>query len=298
MKPVYYSRLARAGLIFSNYAFAPLRGFLGRGHLLGPIGHQARRLGAKLLLPERCAWVQVESGLARGVWLHLKLKDEAGYWFGNYDARMQNLLKKFCLPGSVFYDIGSNLGFFSLAVAQATRPNGKVIGFEPEPENCVRFKEMVIRNDLQDRVELVEAAVWSYTSTAGVLFKRGVRPRAHGGILADGVSPVLAEGETVMVPSVSLDDFMRKGGPVPDVVKIDVEGGECEVLKGAAELFSRAKPILICEVHREEAAQWIAGWLARTGYSVEWHVPVEFYPRLVVAQAGQARHLGRSFMHA
>lgn len=289
MRSLYYSALARAGLVFRD-AVAPLHRFLGRTRLLHPVICRARRLGAKVLLPKRLAWVQVESGLARGVWLYLNLKDEAGYWLGTYDALVQNLLKKLCGPASVFYDIGSNLGFFSLGVAQATRPSGKVIAFEPELENCVRFNEMVIRNNLQDRIELVQAAVWSYTS-AGVPFKRGIPPRAHGGVLADGISPVLAEGETLMVPAVSLDEFVRNGRPAPDVVKIDVEGGESEVLKGAAEVFCRAAPALICEVHCEPAAEWITNWLTGKGYFMDWHVPPELYPRLLLAQAGHAgRH--------
>jgi FkbM family methyltransferase len=288
MKSIYYSGLARAGLALSDETLAPLRRFLGRSNPLPGIPRWARHWAAKLLLPRRAAWVQVERGFARGLWLHLSLKDEAVYWLGSYDPRMQDLLEKLCGPGCVFYDIGANLGFFSFAVAKSSRPNGKVVAFEPERDNCLRFREMVIRNNLQDCVELVEAAAWSYTSSAGVLFKRGACPRAHGGVLADGVSPVLAEAEALLVPSISLDDYLNRGQRPPDVVKIDVEGGECEVLKGAAELCSRAKPALICEVHREEAARWIADWLATRGYNLEWYVPDEFYPRLLVAQAAHA----------
>ena len=163
-------------------------------------------------------------------------------------------------------------------------PEGKVFGFEPEPENSRRFRQMIVRNNLQDRVTLVDAAAWSHTS-AEIPFERGGRQKTYGGVVADGVRPVLAEGEIRLVKAFSLDD--RQGHPAPDVIKIDVEGGECEVLKGARQIFSRAKPALICEVHHQEAAAWIAEWLAEISYLAEWHVPDELFPRLLFAEAGE-----------
>lgn len=133
-----------------------------------------------------------------------------------------------------------------------------VAAFEAERDNCARVKENAIRNGFEDRIVLVEAAVWSHSSSTGIPFKRGRLPRAHGGVWADGVSPVLAEGEVESVPAVSLDDYFRMDGRRPNVLKIDVEGGECEVLKDAVELLGAARPALICEVHHEQAAEWIA----------------------------------------
>jgi FkbM family methyltransferase len=295
MKPLYYSGLARAGLIVRSDTLAPLRRFLESGRLFPGFTRKARSCAAKILLPKNYEWVQVESGLAQGVWLHLNLREEAAYWLGNYEARVQGVLEKLCRPGSIFYDIGANLGFFSFAVARCVGPNGKVIAFEPEQDNCLRFREMVLRNCLQGHVSLLEAAVWSYSSPAGLPFKRGRRPRAQGGVLADGMSPVLAEGEIVKVPALSLDDFLGSGHPVPDVLKIDVEGGECEVLKGAANLLCRKRPAVICEVHREQAVEWLLDWLPRKGYVASWSVPEELYPRLLVAQAAGAGQEERYF---
>lgn len=297
MKSLYYSALARAGLVARGDVLAPLRRFFGRERLFGEVARGATHCAANILLPKSRDWVQVESGLAKGTSLHLDLRDEAIYWLGSYEARVQGLLRNLCGPGSTFYDVGANLGFFSFAVAKTIGPNGKVIAFEPEQDNCLRFKEMMIRNRLQDRVALIEAAVWSYTSSDGLPFTRGRRPRARGGVRADGITPVLADGETVLVPAVSLDDFLRTGQPAPDVIKIDVEGGECEVLKGAAALLCRVKPALICEVHRAEAAEWMTDWLAWKGYALEWHVPDELYPRVLLAQAGGAGRERRHFAY-
>jgi FkbM family methyltransferase len=283
----YYSALARARLMMRSGTLSAFGHFVRRVPLLRSIVHQAKRGVRKVLLPEEFGWVKVERGLAQGIWLHLKLAGEGSYWLGHHEVAVQELLERLCKPGFVFYDIGAHLGFFSFGVANCIGPKGRVFAFEPDPENCVRLKEMVTRNNLQGRVNVVGAAVWSYTSSGGVPFRRG-RSKAHGGVLADGIAPVLADGEMQLVAAISLDDFLRKSNPCADVVKIDVEGGECEVLKGAEELFSRSRPVLLCEVHHEKAAQWITKWLVQKGYVAEWRVPEELYPRLLLGQPAKS----------
>ena len=283
----YYSLLARARLAIRSDTLSALRHFVGRVPFLRGIAHRAKVGIRKILLPEEFGWVKVERGLAHGIWLNLKLAGEGGYWLGQHEVAVQGLLEKLCKPRFVFYDIGAHLGFLSFGAANCVGPKGKVFAFEPDPENCVRLKEMVLRNHLQSRVEVVQAAAWSYTSSSGVPFRRG-SSKAHGGVLADGITPVLADGEVELVSAISLDDFLRNGNPGADVVKIDVEGGECEVLKGAEKLFSRSKPALICEVHHEKAAGWIAEWLLPKGYVAEWRIPKEHYPRLLLAQPVKA----------
>jgi FkbM family methyltransferase len=283
----YYSILARARLAMRSETLFALRHVVGRVPFLGAIAHRAKCGVRNTLLPKEFGWVKVERGLAQGTWLRLRLLEEGSYWLGHHEVAVQELLKRLCKPGSVFYDIGAHLGFFSFGVAKCVGPKGRVFAFEPEPENCARLKEMVIRNHLQSRLEVVEGAAWSYSSPDGVPFRRG-SCNAHGGVLADGVAPVLADGDVQFVSAISLDDFLRSGNPGANVVKIDVEGGECEVLKGAEELFSRSRPALLCEVHHEKAAHWITEWLLPKGYVAEWRIPKELYPRLLLGQPAKS----------
>jgi FkbM family methyltransferase len=283
----YYSVVARARLAMRSDTLCALRHFVDRVPFLRGVAHRAKFGIRRILLPEEFGWVKVERGLAQGTWLHLKLWGEGSYWLGHHEVAVQELLKRLCKPGSVFYDIGAHLGFFSFGVANCIGAKGRVFAFEPDPENCVRLKEMVIRNNLQSRVKIVEAAAWSYTSPGGIPFRRG-SSNAHGGVLADGIAPVLADGDVQFVSAISLDDFLRNGNPGADVVKIDVEGGECEVLKGGEELFSRSRPALLCEVHREQAAHWITEWLLPKGYVAEWRIPKELYPRLLLGQPAKS----------
>jgi FkbM family methyltransferase len=284
----YYSALARVRLVLRSKALSPLRRSVEATPFLRHAGPRVKLALSKVLLPQSAGWVRVEAGLAKGLWMRLRFFGEGSYWLGCHEAVVQELLKQFCRPGSVCYDIGAHVGFFSLGLAQCVGPEGKVFAFEPDPENCARLKETMVRNDFEDRVELVEAAVWSRTCSRGIPFRCG-SSKAHGGVCADGLAPVLADAETRLVPGISLDDFIRKGNSVPDVVKIDVEGGECEVLKGGEQLFSQSSATLLCEVHHEQATRWITGWLTAKGYVAEWRVPKESYPRLLLAWPGTPR---------
>jgi len=242
------------------------------------------RHAARRLLPEWRAWLKIERGLCKGLWFHLNLPAEWSYWAGYHERAVQEILRRLSLPGAIFYDIGAHLGFFSFGVALAVGSEGKVFAFDAEPENCRRFKEIAIRNKMAGQVELIEAAVWSCTSP-GLAFRRGSHSKAQGGIVAHGISPVLADGEVALIPTITLDEFIKTGHPVPDIIKIDVEGGECEVLKGAEDLFCQRSPTLVCEVHHQEAAHWIADWLSTKGYNdAVWSIPQESFPRFLVAQ--------------
>jgi Methyltransferase FkbM domain len=129
----------------------------------------------------------------------------------------------------------------------------------------------------------VHSAVWSRHSANGISFRRGKQQRSQGGVESDGQRPVLGNGEIIAVPVTTLDDFVAGGGPVPRLIKIDVEGGEYEVLRGGASLFAMHRPLIIAEVHRQEAAEKISAWLEEFHYSSEWRIPEEKYPRCLIA---------------
>ena len=276
MSPLYYSSLARLKLALRSDALSGLRGFLRK--------FPPARWAAEALLPDKSdVWVKVERGFARGLWLRVNPVLEADYWLGDHEPDVQESLRRLCAPGCIVYDVGAHIGFFSLAIARTVGPDGKVFAFEPDRENCARLKEHAERNNLLDRIEVVQAAVWS-SSAASVPFRQGGRRSSRGGVAADGIAPVLADGDAVDVPAITLDAYIGQGHPAPDVVKIDVEGGECEALRGGEQLFSRTKPALICEVHHRQAAEWIDPWLAARGYAAEWQVPMESFPRVVVGK--------------
>jgi FkbM family methyltransferase len=233
-----------------------------------------RRVVADHIFPDRPVWVRVRRGIASGRWLRLNLARERHWWSGNHEPAVQARLCDCIHSGMVFYDIGAHIGFFSLAAAQR---GARVCAFEADPENADRLRNHVERNNFLSNIAIVEAAVWSEPS-AKITFQRGL-PRSQGGVASQGVEPVLATGPVIEVSCITIDEFVASGGPPPNVIKIDVEGGEAEVLKGAAVSIERYHPQMIVEIHRDEALRATEEFLRHVSYVAEWRIPPEGFPR-------------------
>jgi FkbM family methyltransferase len=196
---------------------------------------------------------------------------------------VQNAILAGVRPDAVVYDVGANVGTMALGAALLVGDLGLVVAFEGDPENVARLREHSARNGLENRLRVVHAAVWSRTAADGIGFRRGAPSRSQGGVEADGNRPVLGSGEVISVPAVTLDDFVAAGEPPPQLLKIDVEGGEYEVLRGANTLFAKERPLLIAEVHHQGAAEQITAWLTERQYCAQWNIPNEKFPRHLFA---------------
>jgi FkbM family methyltransferase len=233
-------------------------------------------------LIRRNVWVQVQSGLSEGMWMQLRLPSEGQYWRGTHEPEVQHAISAAVQPGTVMYDIGAHLGSIALGSARLVGDLGRVVAFDGDPENVSRLRDNASRNGLE-RLEVVHAAVWSCTQNDGISFRRGRKVRSQGGVEANGNRPVVGSGEIIHVPSVTLDDFVAAGGPVPQLVKIDVEGGEYQVLRGGANLFATQRPLIIAEIHHQQAAEQIYAWLEEYQYRSQWNTPPEGFPRYLFA---------------
>jgi FkbM family methyltransferase len=255
-------------------------------------GARVLRWTRATLVPKSNVWVQVEHGLAEGLWLRLRLPEETFLWRGDHEPEVQALLARFLKPGRVAYDIGSYVGFFALGMARALGAAGQVFAFEPDPENAVRLREHVARNHMHRRVRVVEAAAWRAGSGSTIAYRRGSKVRSQGGVEEDGMHPVLASGERILVCSTALDEFIARGNPPPQVLKIDVEGGESAVLAGAERLITDGRPLIVCEIHHAEAARWIEEWLSARDYRMDWLIPPEMFPQRLLAEPASGRSKG------
>ena len=145
-----------------------LRRWSGAGRGLDQL---RRRVGTRFL-PKVQAWVQIQSGLSQGMWMHLRLPREAIIWRGKHEPEVQNAILAGVRPGAVVYDIGANVGTMALGAAQLVGNLGMVIAFEGNPENIERLREHSTRNGLGDRLRVVHAEVWSHTAIDGIAFRR------------------------------------------------------------------------------------------------------------------------------
>ena len=149
------------------------------------------------------------------------------YWLGNHEPETIGFVMAALRPGDVFLDVGANVGYFTLAASRRVGSAGRVIAFEPVPRNLDYLDRHVALNSLSN-VEVVRAAVSDRTGSTR--FDLGVDP---------SMGMVDEKGE-LEVATVTLDDVLMRAGLSPRVVKIDVEGHEPEVLRGAAEMLAGA----------------------------------------------------------
>jgi FkbM family methyltransferase len=252
-------RLGRAFLRFAA-PFTKLRHF-------PVIGPGLRWASAKLLPRDALTWVQVQHGPAQGIWLHLNPRTGRDYFNGDVEPEVQAALRKYLRAGMTVFDIGANIGFFSLLAARLVGATGRVTAFEADPEIVERLRENVVRN--QGAPISIEAkAVWS--SSSPVFFARAdaeVSPDRGLGHVMDNDAERLAPG-TIRVEAVSVDEYVRKSGP-PDFIKCDVEGAEVEVFRGAEKLLNERSPLILCEMHGEENRQTLLKVFANLGYRCE-----------------------------
>jgi FkbM family methyltransferase len=231
------------------------------------IGPGLRWASAKLLPRDALTWVQVQRGPAQGIWLHLNPRTGRDYFNGDVEPEVQAVLRKYLRPGMTVYDIGANIGFFSLLAARLVGATGHVTAFEADPEIVERLRENVARNQAAP-ISVEQKAVWS--SSSPVLFARAdaeVSPdRGLGHVInndAEGPAP-----STIRVEAVTVDEYARKSG-APDFMKCDVEGAEVEVFRGAEKLLNDRPPLILCEMHREENRQTLLKLFANLGYRCE-----------------------------
>jgi FkbM family methyltransferase len=200
-----------------------------------------------LVVGDKVRVVRVLSGPARGSRLALDLSKEKAYWLGHYERAVQRFLQENVSPGDVVYDVGAHVGFFSVCAA---RLGATVYAFEPLAANAKRLERNAALNSLD--IHAVEAAAWNETGTVDLL----------PGDSAKEFRTVAGAG----VPSIALDEFAEREQP-PTLMKLDVEGVEANVLRGARGILAEARPTIVCELHSEQARADVLELL--TAYRIE-----------------------------
>jgi FkbM family methyltransferase len=167
---------------------------------------------------------------------------------GTLEPPVQEALRRLLAPGAVFYDVGANIGFFTILGARLVGPEGRVIAFEPVPA-CARavarnielngFAHAEIREEAvgarsaADRLLVVGEASWSHLASTG----------RHADVR-----------EEIDVKVVAIDELVAAGAvPPPDVLKIDTEGAELQAIAGMRATIERHRPAIVCELHDTNA---------------------------------------------
>jgi FkbM family methyltransferase len=215
-------------------------------------------------------WIRIPGGLGKGLWMHADPRFEVGYMNGDHEPWIQDLLKSELRQGDCYYDVGAHRGFFCLIASRFVGPAGKIVAFEPDPDNAAALRANIAKNGIT-QVSLEEAAAWS--SAGQVTFERAAdRSNRTEGRITSVTDPGLI---SISVPAVRLDDIAFSDRyPAPGLMKMDVEGAEWGALQGAHRLLSEAKPKLLCEVHDLDEMGRIRAYLEEFGYATEVWKPV------------------------
>ncbi len=230
-------------LLSGALAFLPPRGrdwLLEKRHT-SPV---LRRLAGFAAILLRNREVEIVSGPAKGLLIDVG-DSAAAYVLGNFKQDLQEFLSASIDQDDVFYDIGANVGFFSLLAARLTGRAGQVVAFEPLPDNILRLTENIRRNGFSCvKVEPFALGATNEERT----FQVSERP-TWGKLAGAGSLPDKYVSDT-KVSVRRLDDLLLEATlQPPHFMKIDVEGAEAEVIEGARETILRYGPILMIEMH-------------------------------------------------
>ncbi|MGH2919638.1 MAG: FkbM family methyltransferase [Solirubrobacteraceae bacterium] len=202
--------------------------------------------------------VEIGGGLLKGALLDTRALtlthvQAFGLVRGALEPSVQEALRRHVAPRATVYDVGANIGFFSLLAARLAGPDGAVESFEPLPAAAAGLRRHVALNDART-VSVHEVAVGAHGGRAQLM---AVQEESWSHLAERGRHP---DTQGVLdVEIVTIDELVAGGMRPPGVVKIDVEGAEIDVLDGMAETIRAHSPVIICELHGSNAE-----FLART----------------------------------
>jgi FkbM family methyltransferase len=198
--------------------------------------------------------------------MRLSWRGHMYYVLGFYEPELIRTLAQLLQPGDTCLDIGGHAGYLAIIMARLVGPQGRVVAFEPVPENFAALKENIELNGLanvtvecvamgekEGSMELICAKDQSLSWTAS----------------AAGYS-MPAEPVRISVPVLSLDRYLQRHPLRPALLKIDVEGAELLVLQGARETLREIRPLVLVEIHDlgEQHRYEVLALLEDCGYNV------------------------------
>jgi FkbM family methyltransferase len=189
---------------------------------------------------------------------------------GRYEDAEAAALCELIVAGSTVFDVGANVGLSALEFARAANSKADIVALEPHPDTTVRLAANLARNNC-DNVQIVSCAIGARTGT--ITFYESAQPTLSSASVVP--RDLLRSFE---VPLTTLDQLWSEAGcPAVSAVKIDVEGGELEVLHGAARLLAACRPAILLEAWGAEQLDPIEALLTSFGYIR--HQPAGFEPR-------------------
>ena len=218
--------------------------------------------------------------------MRIRIRRHRSFWLRHplvHEWYPVGILKTFVRPGNVVWDVGANIGLLTRAIFSVAQP-GRIVAFEPMAENLDDLRHNLEISGFSDRCEVVP---WALGNRDGeVRFQVDDMQSATGALemvcgdrAATGRSEAGLSALSEKVICRSLDAILDRGEmPLPDVLKIDVEGAEHLLLEGGIKFFERASPRLMIETHGVQPIKECLEFLFSRGYHVCGCVPDSWHP--------------------
>ena len=205
-------------------------------------------------------------GVLKGFRMRVDWQLHRSFAYGSWEPEVVRSIQDHVHSGTRVLDIGAQSGFYSLLLSRLVGPEGTVFAFEPLPANFRILEENLRLNSIQN-VMIRREAVSDFSGNISFDF-----PREEVSLIAGPLLPSDNLG-TFQVPAISLDEFVRQtGGPI-HFIKMDVEGAETAVLRGAVQTLKAFHPSMVVELHYDlpqDGLHPAITLLQELGYQIEW----------------------------
>ena len=165
-------------------------------------------------------------------------------WGSNHNEGFAACIEA-CRGQRCVMDVGAHIGLVTLPMANVIDPGGRVVAFEPSGINRAYLERHIALNGFTDRVSVVAALVGERESE-GIPFFELDEAAGQNTTIAGVLPPDTPQS---MIAQVTLDRYCAKTGLSPEVIKIDVEGAEIDVLRGARKTLTELRPVVFLSVH-------------------------------------------------
>ena len=233
--------------------------------------HSSRKLGkglvvehlVKRLLPAPPAGFYAELPNGGRVFLHHR--EDIGLvvlMSGGFERAETEFAIEAARPGTVAIDVGANVGMFTVPLALAVGPSGRVLTIEPSPENVERLESNLELNSLEN---VVVEPIAVGDKAGRLVLQLASDPGFHS---TAEIAESRAVDENLTVRAETLDQvWLRAHAPAVSFIKIDTEGSEDAVLRGAEQILQACHPVLLVEAKGDDRVRELDSWLGRFGYS-------------------------------
>jgi len=235
---------------------------------------QLQSLLLKKLVSNKEFVATISGGPAKGLVFPVQMPQDKLMWIGTWELDFADTLYRYIEPGWICYDIGGYKGYY--AGIMALKGAAEVFVFEPMPANAEKIKKLIALNSNLP-IQLKEYAV---SDTCGKVSFKLMPEETMGKLEKSSFQENEKEVSQLVVDCITIDYLVNKGFPSPDFIKIDVEGAEEFVLKGAKDLLGKMKPVLMIEIHSKEIGFRCLSLLK------------EFYTSVTVFETGRVPEFG------